>query len=395
MDVDGLRQELVEWLTGDGASIRFLDDLFAELCKRLVAMGLPLERATMHLRTLHPQFQAARFLWAPGMNTAELRRVTGPIFNQPAFLNSPVRALYEGAEGLRQRLDLGADMLDGTFPIYAELSADGFTDYAALPLVLSNGQRIASSWTTRRPGGWHTEELMLIDGVRPVFAMAAEVRITRRIMRTLMETYLGERTGARVLEGRIDRGGVEHVEAAVGFIDLRGSSIYAEHAPQAAVIRRLNAFFETFGEPLVAAGGEILKFMGDAMLAVFVAADHADAADRAVAAARQGFADLVLLNEDLREAGEPPIACGLALHWGEVAYGNVGTPTRLDFTVIGPAVNLAARLQELGRNLGEPLVLSEHLARRCSTRNRSIGRHGLRSLDRRIEVFVPAEELLP
>lgn len=382
------------WLLGEGGQVRFLEDVFAGVCRTLWAGGLPLDRATLHARALHPLFRAARFLWEPGYERAELARVGAEILSAQAYLQSPVRALYEGAEGLRQRLDLPAAEPDA-FAIYAELRAEGYTDYAALPLVFSTGQRIASSWSTRRPGGWTTDELVAIDEVRPLLALAAEIRILRRTGRNIAETYLGRRAGARVLDGNIHRGDVERIDAVVGYLDMRGFTRFVEDRPRDAVIERLNRFFDAFGEPVEARDGEILKFMGDAMLTVFpVDGDLADAAARAVDAAEAGFRNLAEVNAEFDRAGEPALACGLGLHHGEVSYGNIGTATRLDFTVIGAAVNVAARLQQLSRVVGEPFVMSAGVARACGHAVRSVGHHDLRGVAATREVFAPADAVV-
>lgn len=379
-----------DWLLGGGGHLRYLEDVFAGVCARLRAGGLPLDRATLHNRALHPQFRAVRLLWEPGFARAEMARVGSATLTTGAFLQSPVRALFEGAEGLRQRLDLEGGPPD-TYPIYAELRREGYTDYVALPLVFSTGQRLATSWSTRRAGGWTTAELVALDDVRPLLGMASEIRILRRTGRNIAETYLGRRAGARVLDGSIHRGDIERIDAVVGYLDMRGFTGFVDTNPRDAVIKRLNRFFDVFGEPVDALGGEILKFMGDAMLTVFqVDDDLAAAAGRAVDAAAAGFRSLGEVNAALAEEGEAPIACGLGLHHGEVSYGNIGTATRLDFTVIGAAVNVAARLQQLSRELGEPMVMSEDVAHASGRAVRSLGRHPLRGVAAAPELFAPA-----
>lgn len=382
----GRLDRLRDWLTGEGARIRFLERLLAEFGARLVAEDVPVDRVTLHARVLHPQFMAARLLWQPGMAEADVRRAGFGMIDDPIFLASPVYALFEGADGLRHRLDRGPGA--DPYPILGELRAEGFTDYVALPLVLSTGQRLATSWATRRKGGFTTEELTELDALAPILAMASEVRIVRRLARTLAETYLGQRTGDEVLDGRIRRGDVIRIDAAIWFLDMRAFTPLADSLAQDLLIDRLNRFFEAFGEPVFAHGGEILKFVGDAMLAVFT--DQEAATGAPLDAARDGFANLERLNEELAAAGQPPIDCGLALHQGAVSYGNIGTPGRLDFTVIGPAVNEAARLQTLARDLGQRLVLSASFAALCGRPTRSLGAHPVRGLDRPLEAFVPA-----
>jgi adenylate cyclase len=266
-----------DWLLGEGGHLRYLEDVFAGVCARLRAGGLPLDRATLHNRALHPQFRAVRLLWEPGFARAEMARVGSATLTTQAFLQSPVRALFEGAEALRQRLDLEGGPPD-TYPIYAELRREGYTDYVALPLVFSTGQRLATSWSTRRPDGWTTAELVALDDVRPLLAMASEIRILRRTGRNIAETYLGRRAGARVLDGSIHRGDIERIDAVVGYLDMRGFTGFVDTNPRDAVIKRLNRFFDIFGEPVDALGGEILKFMGDAMLTVFQVDDDLAAA---------------------------------------------------------------------------------------------------------------------
>jgi len=379
-----------DWLLDAGMEERFLEDAFAGVCRRLRDGGLPLDRATLHARALHPMFRAVRFLWEPGYERADLARVGDEILAGQAFLSSPVRALYEGAEGLRQRLDIETGAPD-SFPIFADLRASGYTDYAALPLIFTTGQRIASSWATRRPGGWTTDELLAIDHIRPLLAMAAEIRVVRRTGRNIAETYLGRRAGAQVLDGRIHRGDIEQIDAVIGYLDMRGFTRFAEQGPQERVISRLNRFFDAFGEPVEARDGEILKFMGDAMLTVFaVAEDPGDASRRAVAAAVEGFERLSEVNVALAQEDEEPIACGLGLHLGTVSYGNIGTTTRLDFTVIGAAVNVASRLQHLSRDVGERFVMSAEVAHACGLPIRSLGHHDLRGISEAREIFAPA-----
>lgn len=379
----------IAWLLDEAPKERFLEDVFTGVCARLRDGGLPLDRATLHIRALHPQFAGVGLRWHAGDERAVLLRVSGAVFGTPAFLNSPVRALFEGAEGLRQRLDV--PLADDTFTIYHDLRQDGFSDYVALPLPLSGGQRIGSSWATRRAGGWRTEELIEIDRLRPVLAMAAEIRIARRIGRNIAETYLGCRASDRVLDGNIRRGDIERIEAALLYVDMRGYSSLTERLDSAQVFDRLNRFFDAFGAPVESSGGEILKFMGDGMLAVFpVEAGALDAAARAFDAALDGLAGLERVNEALGNAGDEPIRCGVGLHVGDVAFGNFGTESRLDFTVVGPAVNLAARLQQLTRDVDEPFLLSREAAAEAGRPTRALGAYPLRGLAAPVAVFAPA-----
>ncbi len=390
----GVADRALAWLTDEALELRFLEDVYGGVCERLRADGLPLDRATLHLLALHPQFRAVAVRWFPDAPEVQLVRVGHEAMNSEAFRNSPVRELFEGAEALRQRLEL--PLPADSFSIYEDLRAQGFTDYAALPLPFSNGQRIASSWSTKRPGGWRTDELLEINRLRPFLAMAAEIRVVRRMGRNIAETYLGRRPGTQVLDGRIRRGDTETIDAALIYIDMRGFTSFTERTASTRVIDRLNRFFDAFGAAIEAHDGEILKFIGDGILAIFpVERGPEDAATRAFDTAVDGFHRLAELNAEIRQTGDEEIGCGLGLHLGPVAYGNIGTASRLDFTVIGPAVNLASRLQQLARDLSEPFVLSEAAARASGRPTRALGRHGVRGVPTAIEVFAPARDLLP
>lgn len=383
------RSATLDWLLGETREQPFLDNLFAELCRRLRAEGLPLERATMHLRTLHPQFQGARVLWRPELAEAELNLLEHGIFDDPRFMNSPVRALYEGAEGFRQRLDLPLDSGMPEYAIYADLREQGYTDYVALPMQFTDGRRHATSWSTRRPGGFSTADLVEINDILAVFQLAVEIRSNRRITKNLLNTYVGEHAGARILSGEIRRGSGATVRAAIWNCDLRGFTRISEQWPRDEVITWLNEYFDVMAAPVSKFGGEILKFVGDGMLAVFPLEDPeaCNRALRAAVAAREGMLEL---NRRRIARGSFELGYGVALHVGEVMYGNIGTATRLDFTVIGPAVNVASRMQTLAKELRRQVVLSAPFAFQCGCSAdvlTTLGRFPLRGVDEPLEVF--------
>ena len=359
-----MRSASLDWLMRDSVGIPYLDDLLAKLCEHLLEDGLPLARATLHLRTLHPQFMGARMVWRPGLEKAELSFIGFDMLDDPRFRNSPIRALYEGAEGIRQRLDVG-ELGPDAFGIYAELRDEGITDYVALPLVATDGKRHACTWATTRAGGFTTGNLMLLSDLQPALTMAAEIRLNRRIAKNLLNTYVGERAGERVLAGDIVRGSGTTIRAAIWNCDLRSFTSISEHWPRDDVIASLNDYFDAMGAPVVAQGGEILKFIGDGMLAIFPMEEEA-ACVRALEAARQARRSMAELNVRRAAQGAEPLGYGLALHVGDVMYGNIGTRTRLDFTVIGPAVNAAARLEGLTKVLRRHVLVSSTFAYACA-----------------------------
>ena len=214
------------------------------------------------------------------------------------------------------------------------------------------------------------------------------------VARSLLDTYVGHRTGARVLSGQIRRGDANTIEAAISICDLRDFTVLSETLPPDALLALLNAYFEVVGAAVTARGGEILKFMGDAVLTIFPTSSEVplDAAcDAALDAAIDLIDSLDAVNHRRRRAGEPPIRFGVGLHQGAVIYGNVGAAARLDFTVIGAAVNLTARLEKLTKSLDHRLLMSAEFAARVSTPVRSLGRHALAGVAEPQEVFTRAE----
>lgn len=388
------RSAVLDWLVDDARSLRFADDLLAELGRRLIAEGLPLARATLHVRSLHPQFLGATMLWRPELERTELIFVSRDMVATAGYANSPIRALYEGAEGIRQRLDLPLSADAQEYGIYAELRDQGITDYVALPMLFTDGKRHACTWSTRRPGGFATADLVLINELLPVLAMALEIRVNRRMTRTLLETYVGRFAGARILDGEITRGSGTTLRAAIWTCDMRGFTEISERWPRDEVIGHLNEYFDTMALPVEKHGGEILKFIGDAMLAVFPL-DQPDACGRALQAAIEARAAMNALNTRRLEAGLSLTGYGIALHVGDVMYGNIGAASRLDFTVIGPAVNVATRLEALTKELRRHVLVSGGLAAACGCDSDKLVRLGsfrLRGVGGEVEAWGLADD---
>jgi adenylate cyclase len=384
----------LDWLVRETSTLPFVDDLYAGFCERLVAEGVPIDRAAMYLRTLHPQFWGARVLWRPGMEEAEIVTVEATMLEDPRFLNSPIKALYDGADGIRQRLDLPDTEQGDGYGIYAELRQEGLTDYMALPMQFTDGKRHAATWSTKQPGGFSTADLIEINDVLPILAMAVEIRLNRRITKNLLNAYVGRHAGERILSGDIRRGTGATVRAAVWNCDLRGFTRISEQWPRDDVIEWLNEYFDVMAAPVERHGGEILKFVGDGMLAIF-RLDSPDACNQALQAAVEARRGMRELNIRRTQRGSFELGFGVALHVGDVMYGNIGTATRLDFTVIGPAVNVASRLQTLTKELRRQVLLSAPFAFMCGCSAEfltTLGRYPLRGLDEPIEVFGLAEE---
>jgi adenylate cyclase len=316
----------------------------------------------------------------------EIGRAHG-IENQEIFVNSPIKAIMGGAAPIRRRLcDPGCPR---DYPILQNLADRGLTDYAVYGLVFSGGQTNVVTLASRAEAGFSELELATLVETLPYLGMLLELGQLHLTARRLMETYLGRRSGAAVLSGGIKRGDGRLIHAVLWSCDLRGFTEFSETEDLDNVIDYLNSYFEAMGAAIEAHGGEILKFMGDGMLAIFPIAEgtEEDACRQALTAAGEALEAFGRLGEEQRAAGKSAPDCGIALHLGDVMYGNIGTARRLDFTVIGPAVNLVSRIEAFSRNLDPPVVCSTAFARSCGKPLRSLGAHKLKGIGENQEIF--------
>jgi len=357
------------------------------LAHELRAAGVDVARITTGVPILHPQIFSFSGLWELGKGTTERLYRSSPGF-AATMSNSPIRIAYEG--GGPVRCDLTAPPVESEFAILDELRRDGFTDYIVYAVPFADGSHKALSFATRRSSGFDGGELALFESMIPAVAFNLEVQAQRRTARTLLDTYVGQQSGGRVLEGQIKRGTGETIRAVIWLCDLRGFTSLSETLPRDTLIDLLNAYFGPMCDAVTGHGGEVLKFIGDAMLAIFpIGADAARTCAAALVAAEHAGAALVGENARRDAAGLPRIDYGLALHIGEVMYGNIGSDTRLDFTVIGPAVNLTARIESLCRQLGRQLLLSSDFVRTGRIDAQSLGAFSLKGVGADQEIFVP------
>jgi adenylate cyclase len=358
-------QSIFDWMIDGARSASGPTELMTQACERSVNAGLPLWRVAVFVRTLHPDMFGLAFFWRPGtevvVSTAELDpRAT------PEFRRSPLSILYESGREVRYRLDDPESM---RFPFFDDMRADGVTDYVALPLVFIEGSVHASSWTTREPGGFtdeHLDALRLL--VRPLSRLVEIINL-RRTATTLLDTYVGNSAGERILGGQIRRGHTETMQAAIWLSDLRGFTALSDRLAPEIVVDILNRYFDCQVPVIRKHGGEILKFMGDGLLAVFpIARDGGNLAEVCgcvLEAAREARASVGTM-EYPHQAAVERFRFGVALHIGGILFGNIGGANRLDFTCIGPAVNLAARLEKIAGRLGRTVVASADFAGICS-----------------------------
>jgi adenylate cyclase len=351
---------VMQWLTNDTRDERFLDNIFAELCIRLQRAGIPVKRGALHVMIQHPQWLGAQISWADGMREAELVRADHDVRERSEYIDSPANEIHDGAFEVRE--DLGrAPSLGRKHAIYDEMRAKGLTDYVAWPLHHTLGKRHMVSFATDRPGGFDSAHIAGLLKLVPVLALVSEIRIKNRLARTLLETYVGSHASELILAGATRRGSGTTVRAAIMICDLRDFTRISDNWPRDDVIDLLNGYFDAMSEPIARHGGEILKFIGDGLLAIFPLSEPSACANllHAVAQARQA---MIALNEKNSETGRAPLNYGTGVHVGDVMYGNIGSQTRLDFTVIGPAVNMASRLETLTKQLGRPVLLSRAFA---------------------------------
>lgn len=382
-----------DWLIDEERQRRFRTPLLLDrFARRLVEAGLPLDRVSLHIPQLHPQLSARSLIWDAEAGGAVEADHQHSARHLPTYVASPVKPIFEGGPPIRRRLEVADCQKD--FPVVQDLAARGFTDYTIRPLVFSDRRPNAISIATRRPGGFKDLDLAILDQVLPAFSTVLELRQLRRTAQEVLSTYVGWNTGERILSGAIRRGDGEMIHAILWYCDLRGFTTMAETCPLDDVIATLNAYFDCVAEPVIERGGEVLKFIGDAMLAIFPCDDReaaiCDAAERATQAALAAAQAVVSLNQDCAAKGKGELSCGIALHIGDVMYGNIGANARLDFTVIGPAVNLVSRIEPLCASLNVPLVVSAQIAKVMQRPLRSLGRYPLKGIAEPQEIFTTA-----
>lgn len=383
---------LIDWLIEAGLRDHDERELLGGLCERLKLAGLGLSRVLMASQLLHPQLQARGFLWrGDGVVREEYGGGAGRDPGGDWPLSPFYHMVHEGLDSLRIRLD--HSLTPGRFPLLDRLRAEGGTDYFATARrftperVLGDLSGVAVSWTTDRPGGFAESELALLERCASPLALGFKGMAAIDTARTLTRTYLGQDVAMRVLGGGIRRGEALPIEAVLWSSDLVGFTRIADTTAPDRLMALLNAYAEVVVDVVERHGGDVLKFMGDGILAIF---RDDDAAERALDAAIAARHEVRALNEGRRRAGEPTTDFHLGLHRGEVLYGNIGSAERLDFTVIGPAVNEVARIEAMCRSLERRVIVSKALARTAgAARDRlvSLGRYALKGVGRAQELY--------
>jgi adenylate cyclase len=355
-------QAITDWLAEGARSAPTPAKLMGQVCERLVACGLPLWRVGVFVQTLHPNVFGRSFVWRPGAGVT-LGKADFDITESEEYRTSPLAELLAAVREVRRRL---TDIVtDANSLFLRDMRDDNVTDYIAMPVVFTDDSVHAVSWTTRQPGGFTDDQVAALRSVMAPLARLIEIMRLRRTAIMLLETYVGSRAGERILAGQIRRGHTETMQAAIWLSDLRGFTTLSDRLPPETVVEVLNRYFDCQVGPILRQGGEVLKFMGDGLLAVFPIADGGDTAQvcgRVLDAARESRANVEALRHSDRDHAIESFRFGLALHVGRVLYGNIGGGDRLDFTCIGPAVNLAARLEKVAARLNRTIVASSGFA---------------------------------
>lgn len=387
-----------DWIVTAGLAGEGGGPLIEGYCRRLREAGVPLDRCAVGVDTLHPVLIGSNFIWSAEAGIAQRDYESSEAeAADELWLQSPFHYLAERKE-TRLRLKPGGALPAGLprFPILEELEAAGATDYLVRLTPLSGEKAIGdfdtvySSWTTQDPAGFSDAQLALVEGSLPSLCLALKSALTRAITDTLMRTYLGDDAGHRVLSGKIERGTAESIAAVLWYSDLRGFTRVADTAPSETLLGLLNDYAACVVETLHAHEGQVLKFVGDGILAIFKLEDSRTAGEGALDAAEALLARIDALNGQRKAAGLPTSDIYLALHLGEVLYGNIGSLERLDFTVVGPAVNEVSRIEGLCRNLDQRvLVSSDFAAGAPAARSRlvSLRRYALRGVSEPQELF--------
>lgn len=379
---------LSDWICEQGLLRVSLETLLEGFCERLATIGLPLMRGYISAQTLHPRISGLGCSWRPGEGIRTDIFIYRP---EPleAYLKSPFkRILDDDLDELRIVLCNGEP---SGFPVCEEFRAEGATDYLAHLVRFGrdgapDGKTgLMSSWTTAKPGGFSDDDMALLQHLLPHLAMAVQTRISQDISINLLDTYVGSVAGKLILDGEIRRGALEVISSVILLADLRGFTAMSERTPREDLVEMLNDYFDCLVTPIVDHGGNVLKFLGDGLLAIFPL--NGEPADRlceqALKAASDALERIAELKTERSAAGKPVMDLDIALHLGDVYWGNVGSAERLDFTVVGSAVNEAARIEALCAQYDRSLLVSETFAEaatRSSHRLVSIGRFALRGV---------------
>ena len=394
----GSVQVVADWLMAKALSGGEMENLLEGCCQRLRAAGIPLLRASLAFRTLHPLYAAVTVIWHRDRGLRTTGHLHETYGTTDEWRNSPFfHMLGTGIPFLRRRLVGAEAMVD--FPVLEEFRDDGATDYLAYTMSFGDGKDdgILGSWTTDRSSGFSDREINALQRIQSRLAVVCKISIKEEISHNIVSAYLGPDAGRQVLNGHMKRGDYETIHAVIWYSDMRRSTTLADTLPAEEFLAAINSYFECTAGAVLKNGGEVLRFIGDAVLAIFPIREGAiseDAAcEAALAAAREAQATLAKINRTRIDVGEEELAFGLGLHLGDVMYGNIGVPARLEFSVIGRAANEVARIEDMTKPSGHAVLASEDFVRHLPFVPKSLGHHEFRGVGHAIEIFVLSNEV--
>lgn len=376
--------ELLSWLHGPARAAPNLTALCSSLLQAFLDAGVPVDRLNLGVFLLHPELAGVAHQVGRDNGVVTAVEVTHAALRSPAYLNSPIRASVDDGAVRRHRLVSG---MRQPFPVLTELQESGFTDYLLVPMVGTLGRVHVVSLATQAPGGFPDAVAEAVVSFCSPLGLLVDSLTTLALSEVLLRLYVGKQTGPRVLQGEVRLGRGQSIHAAVLYSDMRGFSKMCSSQGTAATIDVLNHYFEVVSRSIHDEGGEVLKLMGDAILAVFPVTEPGSKAE--TAAARACFRAAVRAHGELlaSSAGRSPLRAGFGLTLGEVVYGNIGAPGRLDFTIIGDAVNLAARLEQLSKTLGQDVLMGPRLAERADATEHALGQRKVRGFPQPVPLF--------
>ena len=391
-----LIDSLADWLISQALRDTPLEDIYGGTCRQLYAAGIPVARGHVAFRVLHPLFQAQSLRWERNKKVEGTSYLHGA--DPQEWERSPFfHMITNKVPYLRRHLVGDAAIFD--FPILQQLRDEGFTDYFGFIVWFDEDAEeddlasgIAGSWCTDRKTGFTHADIRSLNRIEQRLAVAFKINIQSRITENILSAYLGPGAGTRVLNGQIKRGDGENIHAVIWYSDMRGSTRLADSMSGQAFLEALNQYFESTAGAVLRHGGEVLRFIGDAVLAIFPIRGKRGAekaCQRAMKAAATARENLSLINKERKARGEEPLDFGLGLHIGEVLFGNIGVPERVEFSVIGPAANEVARLESLTKSLQRRVLVSESFAKHMKLDWVCEGQHELRGVGQQVSVYAP------
>ena len=376
-----------DWILGEAREIGDPNIILEGVSLMMRDAGVPIDRATSAVELRHAERAANARIWEFGSSARE--HLYAHERGSDASGKRPLAEAHRLNDWIFTWLP---DTPDDAYDIVAPLKAAGYTHHIAAPVVLPNGMHNGFTFATRAPKGFSEQDIAMLRSIFPTLAALQEMLALNRVMREVMRMYVGKEPHLRILSGDVRRGEVLRIRAAILFADMRDFTQLTSHLPEEAATALVNEYYDCIVPPIDERGGEVLKFMGDGILAIFRAGESGDieACVRAFAAARAGLLKVEGRHE--KRGSAPSFDVDIALHFGNAAYGNVGCGARLDYTVIGHDVNLASRIADLCGRLGEHLLLSHSFQCRLSEHElRNLGAFSLKGIDEAQPVFAPVD----